>query len=70
MNSEIKRFSIILVSYNVEKYIGEAIESVLDQSFTDFELVIVDDCSTDNTRENIKKYKDERIKFYKNNMIL
>lgn len=65
MDSEIKRFSIILVSYNVEKYIGEAIESVLNQSYKNFELIIVDDCSTDNTRKNIRKYKDERIKFYK-----
>lgn len=65
MDSEIKRFSIILVSYNVEKYIGEAIESVLEQKFTNFELIIVDDCSTDNTRKNIRKYKDERIKLYK-----
>lgn len=64
MDSKAKRFSIILISYNVEKYIEEAIESVLEQTYTNFELIIVDDCSTDNTIKNIKKYKDNRIKFY------
>lgn len=62
MNSKKKRFSIIIASYNVEKYISECIESVLNQSFSDYELIIVDDCSTDETRKVIEKYKDERIR--------
>lgn len=55
------KISVIIPSYNHEKYIGEAIESVLAQTFTDFELLIADDCSKDNSREIIKKYKDQRI---------
>ena len=41
--------SISMPAYNVEKYIGEAIESILAQTFTDWELIIVDDCSKDKT---------------------
>ena len=50
-------------AYNAEKYIGEAIESILNQTFKDFEFIIVDDCSTDKTWEIIQKYDkiDNRI---------
>jgi glycosyltransferase involved in cell wall biosynthesis len=58
------KISVIIPSYNHEKYIGQAIDSVLAQTFTDFELLIADDCSKDNSREIIKKYKDERIVTY------
>ena len=53
---------------NVEKYIGEAIESILNQTFTDFEFIILNDGSTDNTAKIIKDYakKDKRIKFINN----
>jgi len=53
-----------MTSYNHEKYISEAIESVLNQTLKDFELIIVDDFSTDNSREIIKRYKekDNRVK--------
>lgn len=64
MESNKKRFSIIIASYNIEKYIGEAIESVLNQNFSNFELIIIDDCSTDKTIQEIKKYKDEKIQVY------
>jgi glycosyltransferase involved in cell wall biosynthesis len=55
--------SIVMSSYNHEKYISEAIESVLNQTFGDFELIVVDDCSGDNSKEIIADYqaKDERI---------
>lgn len=54
--------------YNAEKYIGEAIESILNQTFTDFELIIIDDCSIDKTWGIIKEYakKDGRIIIFRN----
>lgn len=48
--------SVIMPAYNVEKYIGEAIESILSQSLADWELIIIDDCSTDNTEDVVNKY--------------
>lgn len=59
--------SIIMPSYNTAEYIAESIQSVLAQSYTNWELIVVDDCSTDNTDEVIKPYlTDGRIKYYKN----
>ena len=64
------KVSILLTSYNHEKYIGESIESILNQTYTDFELVILDDASTDNSVKIIKSFKDKRIKpiFRKKNL--
>lgn len=61
MNPEI---SIIVPVYNVEKYLKRCIDSILNQSFTDFELILVDDGSTDNSGKIIDEYalKDKRIK--------
>jgi len=58
------KISVILTTYNRKKRLKKAIESVLDQSFKDWELIIVDDCSTDKTHKVIKKYerKDKRIR--------
>jgi glycosyltransferase involved in cell wall biosynthesis len=56
--------SVILPSYNHEKYIKEAISTVLNQTFTDFELIIADDGSIDRTFEIAKSFKDKRISFY------
>jgi glycosyltransferase involved in cell wall biosynthesis len=58
--------SVLIPSYNYEKYLSETIESVLDQSFKDFELIILDDFSRDNSRAIIENYqrKDKRIKAY------
>jgi len=55
-------------AYNAEKYIGDAIESVLDQTFTDFEFIIIDDFSTDRTWRIIQEYarKDKRITVLRN----
>jgi len=52
--------------YNTECFVGEAIESILNQTFTDFEFIIIDDGSTDNTRKVIQSYGDERIRIIKN----
>lgn len=57
--------SIIMPSYNTEKYISESINSVLAQTHTNWELIIVDDCSTDNTEEVVSSFNDERIRFIK-----
>jgi len=56
------KISVILPVFNEEKYIKKAIESVLDQSFTDFELIVVNDGSYDNTLDIINSFEDERIK--------
>ena len=59
--------SIVMPVYNCEMYIGEAIESLLAQSYTDWELNAVDDCSTDNSAEIIKSFakKDARIRYFR-----
>lgn len=51
--------SVLMPSYNHEQYIGEAIESILNQTFTDLELIIVDDASTDNSRQVIESYQKQ-----------
>lgn len=58
--------SVVMCSYNHEKYIAQAIESVLNQTFKDLELIIIDDYSTDNSRVIIENYqaKDDRVKAY------
>ncbi|WP_415331248.1 glycosyltransferase family 2 protein [Clostridium perfringens] len=59
--------SIIMPSYNTAKYISETIESVQSQTYPFWELIIVDDCSTDNTDEVVKPYLlDDRIRYLKN----
>ena len=59
------KVSINTVAYNAEQYISEAIESVLNQTFQDWEYIIVNDGSTDNTEQIIKKYlSDLRIKYF------
>jgi glycosyltransferase involved in cell wall biosynthesis len=54
--------SVVLPVYNCDKFIFEAIQSVLNQSYTKYEVIIIDDCSTDKTVEIIKGFKDARIK--------
>ena len=60
------KVSVILISYNHEKFIREAIESVLNQTFTDFELIIWDDASSDDSWAIINSYNDSRIKAFLN----
>ncbi len=61
------KVSIIMPVYNVEKYISNSIESVINQTYIDWELLIMDDCSKDSSFEIAKNYaeQDERIKIFK-----
>ena len=58
-------FSVIIPTYNRADLIGKTIESLLNQTFQNFELLIIDDGSSDNTEEVIKRIKDERISYFK-----
>jgi glycosyltransferase involved in cell wall biosynthesis len=60
--------SIIMPSWNMGQFIAESIQSVIDQTYINWELLIVDDCSTDNTDEVVSAFKDERIRFFHNAM--
>jgi glycosyltransferase involved in cell wall biosynthesis len=62
MNRKSPCISVLMPVYNAGNYIGEAIESVLQQTFTDFEFIIVNDGSTDNTASVILSYSDPRIR--------
>jgi len=66
MKNRKPKVSVIMSVYNGEKYLREAIESILNQTFTDFEFIIVNDGSTDSSLEIIKSYDDERIKIIDN----
>lgn len=61
-NLNIPKVSVIMPVYNCEQYVGEAIESILNQTFPDFELLIIDDASSDSTVSIIKNYSDSRLK--------
>ena len=71
MNKAVK-ISLIMSVYNGEDYLSEAIESVLNQTFRDFELIVINDCSTDSTGEILSRYekKDNRVKVYNNEVNL
>ncbi|WP_308636710.1 glycosyltransferase family 2 protein [Paenibacillus silvisoli] len=58
--------SIITPTYNCGKFIAETIESVIDQTYVNWEMIIVDDCSTDNTKEIVESYalRDNRVKYH------
>lgn len=58
--------SIVLPVYNGDVYLQSAIESILNQTFIDFELVIINDASTDNTDQIINNFKDKRIRYFIN----
>lgn len=66
-NDSMPSISIVMPVYNAENYIPESIESILNQTFHDFELIVVDDGSTDNTVKIVESYHDSRIVLQKNN---
>jgi glycosyltransferase involved in cell wall biosynthesis len=57
-------FSIVIPVYNKERFVAKTIESVLSQTFTDYEIIIVNDGSTDQSEAKISTFKDNRIKYY------
>ena len=58
--------SVAMPAYNSEEYVKQAIDSVLAQTFSDFELIIVNDGSSDRSKEIILSYTDERIRYLEN----
>jgi glycosyltransferase involved in cell wall biosynthesis len=60
------KVSIVMSVYNKALYLNEAVDSVLNQMFSDFEFIIADNCSIDNSVEIIKSYNDPRIRFHQN----
>lgn len=62
------KVSVILPVFNGERFLVEAVESILNQTFPDFELIIINDCSRDCTREIANSFKDRRIVYIENNV--
>ncbi len=58
--------SIIIPTYNAEKFISQAIQSILDQTYNNFELIIINDGSTDKTKIIIESFNDKRIRYFEN----
>jgi len=58
------KVSIVLNCYNSEKYIKQCLDSILAQTYVNFEIILVDNCSIDSTKFIVKKYKDKRIKYF------
>ena len=64
-NSKKPLVSIIMNCYNGEKYLKESIKSIINQTYKNWELIFWDNCSTDNSKKITKKFKDNRIYYYK-----
>ena len=70
MNQTSPLISVLMPVYNGEKYLQEAIDSILDQTYANFEFIIINDGSTDATEQIILSYQDNRIKYIKNDQNL
>lgn len=62
------KVSVVMLTYQREKILPQAIESILGQTYKNFELIIINDGSTDKTEQVVKKYQDRRIRYYKNDI--
>ena len=60
------KVSVIVTTFNREKLLQETLDAILNQTFKDFELIIIDNYSLDNTKEVVKSYNDDRIRYFKN----
>jgi glycosyltransferase involved in cell wall biosynthesis len=63
-------FSVIIPTHNRAQFLKQAVDSVLNQTFQDFEIIIIDDLSTDNTAELVRTFNDVRIKYFRNEVNL
>lgn len=70
--SEFVKLSIIIPAYNVEEYIGACIDSILSQSYENYEVIVIDDGSSDRTVEIVREYskKDTRVKLLQQKMLV
>ena len=64
--NKVPQISVVMAAFNAEKYVGAAVESILAQTFTDFELIAIDDGSTDNTLAILKSFTDCRVRVIDN----
>ena len=60
------RVSVVMGAFNGERFLRSAVESILNQTFHDFELIVIDDCSTDSTPEILREFKDDRMRVVRN----
>ncbi|MFA6047628.1 MAG: glycosyltransferase family 2 protein [Parcubacteria group bacterium] len=60
------KFSILIPTYNGGEILSETLRSIFSQDFSDYEIIINDDCSTDNTEEIVRSFNDPRVKFFRN----
>ena len=66
MKDKYPKISVLMSVYNAEKFLREAIDSILNQTFKDFEFIIINDDSTDSSKKIILSYKDQRIRYFEN----
>ena len=64
------KISVLIPVYNAEAFLENSINSILNQTYRDFELLLLNDCSKDNSEKIIKTYTDSRIKYFKNDQNL
>lgn len=66
MENNLPLVSVIMPVYNSAKYLNEAIDSILNQTYENIELIVIDDGSSDNSVDLIKKYNSSKIRFFQN----